>query len=176
MAAEPGGASNSEAEAPLPIPLSQKLDHLFRTVHPSERGEYTFEEVAEEIRARGGPTISATYIWQLRKGLRDNPTKKHLEALADFFGVPPAYFFDDAIARRVDAELELLAAMRDASVHRIALRAFDLSTESLATVAEVIERLRQLEGLSETVDEAAGPTGAEPAVDDGAPNGVTPTP
>lgn len=127
--------------------LAEKLDHLFRTVHSGSRGEFSFDEVARAVQARGGPTISATYLWQLRKGLRDNPTKKHLEALADFFGVPPAYFFDDAAAARIDAELDLLAAMRDASVKRIALRAAGLSPESLGAIAEMIERVRQLEGL-----------------------------
>ena len=147
MVADPGGASNSEAEAPHLASLSEKLDFLFRTVHPSERGEFTFEEVAEEIRARGGPTISATYIWQLRKGIRDNPTKKHLEALADFFGVPPAYFFDAAAAKRIDAELALLVALRDGSVRQLALRAFGLSPSSLKTIASMVERVRELEGL-----------------------------
>lgn len=79
--------------------------------------------MAEAIATRGGPTISATYLWQLRKGLRDNPNKKHLEALADFFGVSPAYFFDDESVARIDAELELLAALREGSVRQIALRA-----------------------------------------------------
>lgn len=149
MVADPGDVSISEAEVPRPTSLSQKLDNLFRTVHPSNRGEYTFEEVAEEIRARGGPTISATYIWQLRKGLRDNPTKKHLEALADFFSVSPAYFFDDEAAARIDAELALLVALRDGSVRRLALRAFGLSADSLATIASMVERVRKLEGLPE---------------------------
>ena len=127
--------------------LAQKLDHLFSTVHPGAHGEYSFEEVARALQARGGPTISATYLWQLRKGLRDNPTKRHLEALADFFGVPPAYFFDDAVTARIDAELGLLAALRDASVRQIALRAAGLSPESLGAIAEMVERVRQLEGL-----------------------------
>src|SRR6266540_436032 len=60
--------------------LADKLDHLFRSVHPRGRGEYTYAEVAKAIEDRGGPTVSATYIWQLRKGRRDNPTKRHLEA------------------------------------------------------------------------------------------------
>jgi transcriptional regulator with XRE-family HTH domain len=127
--------------------LAEKLDFLFRTVHPSGRGEYTFEEVAAEMRARGGPTISATYVWQLRKGIRDNPTKKHLEALADFFGVPPAYFFDDAAAQRFDAELAFLVALRDGSVRQLALGAFGLSPDSLKTIASMVERVRELEGL-----------------------------
>ncbi len=91
--------------------LADKLDHLFRSVHPRGRGEYTYAEVAKAIEDRGGPTVSATYIWQLRKGRRDNPTKRHLEALADFFGVRPAYFFDDAEAERTDARLRELEGL-----------------------------------------------------------------
>jgi transcriptional regulator with XRE-family HTH domain len=132
--------------------LAAKLDHLFRTVRPRTGGEYTFEDVAEAIREKGGPTISATYLWQLRKGVRDNPTKRHLEALAGFFGVPPAYFFDDDQASRIDAELALLSAMRDAPVRQIALRANGLSAESLGAIAEMIDRVRQLEGLPGTQD------------------------
>jgi transcriptional regulator with XRE-family HTH domain len=138
--------------------LAEKLDRLFKTVRPHDGGEFSFEEVAEGIRGRGGPTVSATYIWQLRKGLRDNPTKKHLEALADFFGVAPSYFFDDAAAVRIDRELQLLAALRDAGVRRLALRACGLSPESLTTIAGMIERVRQLEGVPEGhADFAAAP-------------------
>src|SRR5579884_390058 len=78
--------------------LADRIDHLLTTVHPRDRGPYTYEEVAEGIRAQGGPTISAQYLNQLHRGRRDNPTKQHLEALARFFGVPVAYFFDDTEA------------------------------------------------------------------------------
>lgn len=128
-------------------PLAGKLDRLFTSIRPRGGGEYSHQEVAHRLRERGGPTISATYIWQLRKGLRDNPTKKHLEALAAFFGVPPAYFFDDDRAAEVEAELELLAALRDTSVRTIALRSTGLSVESLRTLTEIVERVRRLEGL-----------------------------
>lgn len=127
--------------------LAGKIDHLFRTVHPRGRGEYSSEEAAEEIRRREGPTISATYIWQLRKGLRDNPTKRHLEALADFFGVSPLYFFDDEAADRVDQELDLLVMLRDAPVRHIATRSVGLSPQSLEAIAGMIEHTRRLEGL-----------------------------
>ena len=127
--------------------LAQKLDHLFRTIHKREMAEYSYEEVASAIRLRGGPTISATYVWQLRKGLRDNPTKKHLEALADFFGVSPSYFFDDDAVERIDAELDLLAALRDSPVRKIALRAFGLSPECLASIATIVEEARKVAGL-----------------------------
>lgn len=125
--------------------LADKLDHLFRAVHPG-RHEYSYEEVASAIRATG-VTISHTYVWQLRKGVRDNPTIRHLEALAEFFGVPVSYFVSDTDAAKVDSELAMLTAMRDASVRNVALRAAGLSAESLGTITEVIERVRQLEGL-----------------------------
>ena len=130
-----------------PPSLATKLDRLFQAVRPAGRSEYSYQEVADAIRGEGGPTISATYLWQLRKGLRDNPTRNHLAALARFFGVSPAYFFDDDAAEVVDAQLSLLAAMRDASVRSVALRAAGLSVESLAAVQVVIDHARRLEGL-----------------------------
>ena len=143
-------------EKPQSPTLAEKLNHLFETVHPPSRPEFSSEDVAESIRARGGPTISATYIWQLRKGIRDNPTKKHLEALADFFGVTPAYFFDEEAAERIEAELELLTALRDAPVRKVALRASGLSPQSLRAIAEMIERVRELEGLRDERNQQDG--------------------
>ncbi|MFI1092388.1 helix-turn-helix domain-containing protein [Streptomyces sp. NPDC020917] len=134
--------------------LATKLDHLFGVVRPSGGNEYTFDEVAEAIKAQGGPTISSTYLWQLRKGIRDNPTKRHLEALAAFFGVPPAYFFDDAEAERIDAQLALLSALRDAPVRHIALRARGLSAKSLEAISDMVDRVRELEGLPDPPGDA----------------------
>ena len=120
--------------------LAEKLDALFGAVHPRGR-EYTHEEVARGAEAIGGPTISATYVWQLRKGMRDNPTKHHLEALAGFFGVPPAYFFDDEASDNIAAELEMLAALRDEDVRNVAMRAASLTPEARAALAQLIEQL-----------------------------------
>lgn len=126
--------------------LSEKLDYLFATVRP-DKGEFTHEQVASALREAGGPTISATYVWQLRKGLRENPTKHHLEALADFFGVSPSYFFDEAAAEKIDAELALLTALRDTSVRAMALRASGLSAGTLEAIRAIIEQARRIEGL-----------------------------
>ncbi len=137
--------------------LAEKLDHLFTTVRSPRGGEYTFDEVASALRDAGGPTISATYVWQLRRGIRDNPTKRHLEALAAFFGVSPSYFFDEEAAERIEAELALLTALRDSSIRSVALRAAGLSPSSLDAIRGVIENARRLEGLpadDQTGDEA----------------------
>src|ERR1700761_158254 len=94
--------------------LADRLDHLFRTVHPKDRAPYTPAEVAKAINESAGErVISSTYIWQLRTGRRDNPTQRHLSALAAFFGVSPVYFFDQAEADRNHVPPELASALRD---------------------------------------------------------------
>jgi ESX-1-secreted protein regulator len=128
-----------------PPSLADRLDRLFHAVHPAGRGEYSYEEVATAIREQG-VMISHTYIWQLRKGMRDNPTKRHLEALAQFFGVQPAYFLDEDTAA-VDDQLELLAALRDESVRNVAMRASGLSEGSLQAIMGMIDHARSIEGL-----------------------------
>lgn len=129
--------------------LADKVDLLFRTVRPP-KGEFSYQDVATSLQDGGGPTISATYIWQLRRGLRDNPTKKHLEALAQFFGVTPSYFFDEDSARRIEAELQLLTAMRDPSVRALALRSAELSPDGVAALTAMAEQVARLEGGGRT--------------------------
>lgn len=118
--------------------FADKLEHLFATVHPRGRKPYSLDEVAAGIAAKG-EAISANYIWMLRRGIRDNPTKRHIEALAGFFGVPPAYFFDDAVASSVDSQLELLTKMRDAGVQSLSLRSGELTPEGREAVARMID-------------------------------------
>jgi transcriptional regulator with XRE-family HTH domain len=60
--------------------------------------EYSYREVARAIEQHGEVTISASYLHQLRTGAKDNPTIKHVEAIASFFGVPAANFLDDEAA------------------------------------------------------------------------------
>jgi transcriptional regulator with XRE-family HTH domain len=131
--------------------LAEKLDHLFVTLHPPGRDAYSVREVAAAV-----PGISAQYVWQLRTGERDNPTIQHLEALAGFFGVSLAYFFDDATSERVDAVLDLAFSLNDASVRLIALRSAGLSPGGRRAIAEMIEHVRAVEGLSSEPGRAAG--------------------
>ncbi|MBO0805845.1 MAG: helix-turn-helix transcriptional regulator [Nocardiopsaceae bacterium] len=141
------GDASEDGSGPARRTLAERLEYLFRTVREPGRREYSNEEVATAIARDQGVTISASYIWYLRTGQRDNPTFRHLNALARFFGVPPAYFFDDDASAQVTAELALLTAMKDAGVRDVALRAAGLSPASLDTINDVIGRVRELEGL-----------------------------
>lgn len=111
--------------------FADRLNHLFDTVVPAGRGPYSTAEVAQAITDQGEP-VSGSYLWMLRKGQRDNPTLRHLNALAKFFGVPPAYFFDQQVTEQVDTDLELLVSLRDAGVRNVALRASGLSPRASA--------------------------------------------
>ncbi|ORT57416.1 hypothetical protein [Streptomyces sp. CB03238] len=131
--------------------LAEKLDHLFNA-RPGGRPP-SHEEVATSINiAAGEKTISATYIWQLRTGRKTNPTKRHLEALARYFGVQPAYFLDDVHAERVDEQLALLDALKEADVRSLALRASGLSQSSRQSIAKLVNQLRDVEGLGAADD------------------------
>ncbi|WP_214369790.1 helix-turn-helix domain-containing protein [Pseudonocardia sp. H11422] len=125
--------------------LAERIDHLLKTVHPADRGPYTLEEVSDGIRAQGGQAISAAYLNQLHRGKRDNPTKMNLEAIARFFKVPVAYFFDDTEAQAIDEEIALLQAIRDSGIKDMALRTLGLSPETRQSVARIIEELSDLE-------------------------------
>jgi hypothetical protein len=62
--------------------------------------------------------------------------------------VNAAYFFDDeAAAARIDAQLELLKALRDEDVRSLALRAGELSTSSRRALTGMVNQLRRLEGI-----------------------------
>lgn len=140
-------ATGDGVEPSQGISFAERLDHLFRTVHPQGRGEYSYREVARGIEDHGGPRISASYIHALRSGAKDNPTMRAVEGLATFFGVPIAYFFDDSQAQRINDELELLTALRDAGVRQIALRAVGLPPEGLESIRQMVELARNVSGL-----------------------------
>ena len=129
-------------------PLANRLDHLFQTVHPKDRGPYTPGEVAAAVNDRAGEqVISSTYVWQLRTGRRDNPTQRHLSALATFFGVSPLYFFAEEGAPQEAVSPELAVALQDDDLRAVALRAAGLSERALRAIREMVENARIIEGL-----------------------------
>lgn len=133
--------------------IAERLDHLFRTVHPKDRKPYTLQEVATAINDKAGKSlVNYSYLSLLRRGKRKAPSPEVLQALADFFGVDLAYFYSDEKASRIDEQLKLAAALRDTDVARIATRAAGLSEQSLRAILAVVENARNLEKLPEDDD------------------------
>ena len=142
--------------------LAERLNHLFATVpRPDRQGYWTNEQAAAEL-ARLGTPMSHAYLSQLRTGKRDNPSARHLAAIAELFAVPMEYFFNTEIADKINADLRLLAAIRDSGVKGVALRAHGLSPASLASLEGIIEQVRKLERLPEQGGPRGGDTEAQP--------------
>jgi transcriptional regulator with XRE-family HTH domain len=100
--------------------VAQRLDHLIGIVHGRGRGPMSEEEIAEQMgRERTGAGSSAADIRRMREGLDRRHDPAHLDALAAFFGVKPAYFVDAEVAARTDEQLEVIAMMRDRGIRGI---------------------------------------------------------
>ncbi|WP_437083140.1 helix-turn-helix domain-containing protein [Streptomyces sp. enrichment culture] len=142
--------------------LAKRLDDLFRTVRPKGK-HWTNAEVAEELK-RGNPDlkVGGVYLSQLRTGKRSNPSPDLLAALARFFGVSVAYFFDDEVAESVLGELAAVEALRQAGVRAVAMRAAGMKRENLQAITAIMDQYRQLQGLPPVTDvpeaEGGGPT------------------
>ena len=127
--------------------LAEKLNHLFATVPaPTKSGLYSNDTAALALEERG-VTVSGVHLSHLRSGRRDNPSARLLAALADLFGVPIGYFFDDTMEDQINAELDALIAFRDSRAKGLMMRAQGVSPESMEHLEAILERIRKIEGL-----------------------------
>lgn len=111
------------------ISFAEKLNYLFQTITKPDGSEYTHEEVYQ---ATG---ITVGYISKLRTGKAESPGYRVIQALATFFHISPAYFFE------FDPELSELPHPVDA----IALRASQLSLAGRRVLLDMLEHILMLE-------------------------------
>ncbi|MEV0759436.1 XRE family transcriptional regulator [Nocardia sp. NPDC050435] len=131
--------------------LAERVDYLFRTIHPRGRGPYSHPEVH---RATG---ISIGALSELRTGKKSNPTRDTLQKLAGFFGVNPEIFFDTPRSGEIHQQLEQLRALQkladtmDASgAENVLTRISELSPSSIQVLTDMIARLHGLERGDQT--------------------------
>ena len=151
-----GGARDGEAPADGEVPedgevprpdrldsFKARLDYLFRTVHPRSGKPFTHDFVAESITANG-VDISANYIWMLRTGRRDNPTLRHIEGLAQFFGVSPAFLSDTDEAEHARAQLDKLSDLAASGVQHVSMRGSHVDDTTLDTIHALMQQVLDL--------------------------------
>jgi transcriptional regulator with XRE-family HTH domain len=152
--------------------LAEKVSRLIQAA-----GDPSYETLAREIKAAGGPTVSAAYLWQLRTGARDNPTFQHLQALASYFstklGLPITLaYFDPGTAvdqpwtaantERPTAATplagmdqdELARQLAERGVGRISARYGQIGTAVLRDVLAVMEQIEAQNTPDEHPDRA----------------------
>lgn len=134
-------------EAPKGPTLAGRLDSLFTRSCPEGR-RWTNNEVADKIKERHPHIrVSGAYLSALRNGSRTRPSQEVLSALAEFFGVSPAFFVDPDHAERVIAQLTGLELLGQAGVRGVALRAVGLQQDSLEAITAMLDQVRKLQGL-----------------------------
>lgn len=138
----PAGPDSAE-----PPSLATKINRLFDTMRRPGDAALSNAAAAELITEKTGVPISAAYIWQLRTGRKTNPTVAHLQAVAEFFGVPPSYLIDPVVDPKIEAQLELLQSLRDTGVLDLAMRASGLTAESLQSLRTMVDQARRIEHL-----------------------------
>lgn len=122
-------------------PVTEKLDFLFSTILSPDGDEYTYKEVAEGTKG----VVSTSYVWNLRKGKKRNPSRDKIEALARFFNVSPSYFFDEVdIKKTLQLDERLLEAINDPKIREIALRALDLSKKNKELILAMVRKAKEL--------------------------------
>lgn len=127
--------------------LADKLNHLFATVPKPGGGLHTNDTAAQALND-AGVSVSSVYLSHLRLGRRTNPSARLLAAIAQVFGVPIAYFFDNDLEEKVNADLATLASMRDNDVKGLMLKAHGLSRPNLRLLEELVDTIRKGEGLT----------------------------
>ncbi|MCB9444049.1 MAG: helix-turn-helix transcriptional regulator [Ardenticatenaceae bacterium] len=113
--------------------FAEKLDRLFMTITKPDGEEYS----PEEIQAATDKAITSSYIYRLRAGKSKNPTIDKVKALADFFGIDPAYFLSDKKSEPMPDPERLVAS--------VALRARNIDLKTVEDMLLMIQSLREKE-------------------------------
>ncbi len=145
--------------------LASKLNKLFATHPRPGGGEWSNEHVVARIKAEFGKTFSNSYLWQLRNGAKDNPTLRHLQGLAWFFGVSLDYFNHDDVADRIDAKIAADNAERlqgststaDPDVQLLAMRAGEMSPARRRQAFDMVAMVYELDQREQAGSSAPSP-------------------
>ncbi|APA98832.1 Nucleoid-associated protein EspR [Nocardia seriolae] len=134
------------AAAPVAPDFAARLNDLFAAGHTPGARPHTNGEVAAQLTAWGHP-ISKPYLSQLRSGLRTDPSRETVAALARYFRVHPTHLSDESQLATTASDLALLTRLQLHGLRALSTRAFDLSEESQNLLAAMADRLRRTEGL-----------------------------
>ncbi|RTL63787.1 MAG: XRE family transcriptional regulator [Pseudonocardiaceae bacterium] len=128
--------------------MPERLNYLFQSIRNIDDKPYSAAQVARWINDNGGE-ISSVYILKILNGERTDPSQRYLKELARFFGVSPAFFWEDEPADLDVHELRQRILLRDDLVQSMMLRVARLSPSSQQALSEIIESLLKVEGKSD---------------------------
>ena len=112
--------------------FAAKLNRLFVEKLKPNGSHYTQTEVI----AKTKNVLSRVQLWKLLTGQADNPGIQVIQALADFFGVEPGYFFEHE-----NAEADEHEQKRHEFIEKIAFRSYDLDESGKQAVIFMIDSI-----------------------------------
>ena len=140
MPDEAAGATAWEPET-----LAGRIALLRELTTPKGEQPLSYEKLAVRIEEETGVKMSGAHIFNMAKGLQPNPKISHVHALARFFRVPVGYLVGDGgDYRRLEAEVELLGALKRGGVTQISLEGDPDAVADLSTVRAVLRQLDKL--------------------------------
>jgi transcriptional regulator with XRE-family HTH domain len=119
-----------------------RLVRRWEQVHRTRLGNHG---LAVRLAAAGYP-VTGQYISQLRHGHRAHPSVALIGALTRVFDVDPGYF-DHGDPGPVPADAEVVAALDDPGLRRLACAAAGLSPPDLQLLIVFAEKFRIADGL-----------------------------
>jgi transcriptional regulator with XRE-family HTH domain len=121
------------------VNLAARLEYLFNLRVRPDGQPWSMRQVSAAAKAEGVP-LSVGFLHDLRRGIKDNPTKQQLECLAKVFGVWPGYFFEeDEELERINQRLRAVDALDNERIASLALRARNLSVRELNMINALID-------------------------------------
>jgi transcriptional regulator with XRE-family HTH domain len=142
--------------------FGDKLAYLIETVHLPDRGPYSYREIAAAIADHPG-AMTAAHINQLVRGKQPHPRIHYVEALANFFGVPMNYFFDDDVTARIHDQIAEVSGWRDREARHIAERVVELSPRDRKAITNLIDSLREYDDQPRATRRRRKPTSSDDA-------------
>lgn len=110
--------------------FAEKLNRLFEEKTKADGTPYSKKEVIAS-----SPVLTRVTLWRLQTGKISKPSYEVVKALADFFGVSPSYFFENAEGNPAEGspqgELQVL------------LRSFGLGKTEQKAVLLMIDSLKK---------------------------------
>jgi len=127
--------------------FQNRLNFLFATRLSPDGDEYSLREVSKGT----GEGISPTYLQNLRRGSYQNPSQEKVRVIAEFFGVPASYFFDNGASKAYKEELDerLREAISDPKVKQIALKAMEMDEQTKALILHLMKKVKEMAGTKE---------------------------
>ncbi|AMY20697.1 MULTISPECIES: hypothetical protein [Nocardiaceae] len=132
------------------IPLSRRLDLLFRVWRASDGTERSHDDVARAVSIATATTVSADDMASFRRGTRPIPANV-VEALAEVFPSSREYLLDETAAPRLHTQLTLIDELVSGGIRGVRLRGGDEDTDPerlTAVLRELRERRERSVGLN----------------------------